>query len=250
MGSEAFDLLLSRLDDEDRERIHEMAIAFGLTFDDPSWIPFAITQMTLDVLKEEVEEAADEIEKAADRALSRIGNKAQVISREVGTVIEAQSRIIRDLRETMREIEKASAVEYRSLLSELSARQISRLVEKAAEGIVRDVDRHLAGEKSVLARSVTTYVGKLEQSQQKFTSAIDTAAAKAGDAARQSAVTTNRLLRHAVYLAAGRMVIYGAILVGLLVSFWGAHQPPADVETPQPNSATQQPTHSPSHLKN
>lgn len=240
MGSEAFDRMMERLDSEDRERIHEMAIAYGLTFDDPSWVPFAVTQMTLDEIQDLLREAVGEIGQAADRALNRIGSKAQAVSREARSVIEEQARAIEQLRATMREIEKASAMEYRSLLSGLSAQQVGKLVETAAEGIVRDVDRHLTGEKSVLAQSATTYVRKLEQSQHKFTAAIDAAAAIAGDAARQSAATTNRLLRRAMYLATGCILIYGAILVGLVL-FWAAHQGPTDADTSQAHSATQQP---------
>ncbi|MBB2930477.1 hypothetical protein [Paraburkholderia silvatlantica] len=90
MSSKAFDELLSRLEPEDRDRIREMAIAYGLTFDDPSWIPFAITQMTLDELQDQVGDASAAMKEAADLALRRIGNSARNVqpgpSRDGNTV--------------------------------------------------------------------------------------------------------------------------------------------------------------------
>lgn len=112
MGSEAFDQLLSRLDSEDRERIHEMAMAYGLTFDDPSWVPFAVTQMTLDVLKAEVDEAVDEIEKAADRALRRIGSNAQSVSSQVQIMAEAQTAAFEGFRKAALAREHEATARY------------------------------------------------------------------------------------------------------------------------------------------
>lgn len=91
MGSEAFDRMMERLDSEDREHIHQMAISYGLNFDDPSWVPFAITQMTLFEMEDLSADTVKEIEKATDRALNRIGSKAQEVSREARKVIEEQA---------------------------------------------------------------------------------------------------------------------------------------------------------------
>lgn len=95
----------------------------------------------------------------------------------------------------------------------------------AAQGIVEDVVDQLTGKESILTRSAANYIKALEQSQQRFTAAIDAAAAKADAAARQSVVATSRLLRRAVYLATGCIVIYAAILVVVIV--W--HPPPLHV---------------------
>lgn len=124
----------------------------------------------------------------------------------------------------MREIEKASAVEYQRVLIQLSDRQIGKLVATVAQGIVQDVADKLTGEESVLTRSAATYIKALEQSQQKFAAAIDTAATKAEAVARQSAAATSRLLRHAVYLATGCIVIYAAILIALANAIKSSHQ--------------------------
>ena len=104
----------------ERERIREMVVVYVLGFDNPPWVPFAITQVTLHELKAQVEEAAHEMQKAADLALRRIGNSARVVSSQAPTVIEAQSKAVQGLRDRILDIERESAIEYRTLLSELS----------------------------------------------------------------------------------------------------------------------------------
>lgn len=232
--------MIERLDSEDRGHIHQVAISYGLNFDDPSWVPFAITQMTLFEMEDLSADTVKEIEKATDRSLNRIGSKAQEVSREARKVIEEQVRAIEQLRATMREIEKASTVEYQKVLTQLSDRQIDRLVATAAEGIVQGVVGKLTGTESILPRSAATYIQTLEQSQQRFTAAIDAASAKAESAARQSAAATSRLLRRAVYLATSCIAIYVIVLV--VVFLWIKHPDPSNVNTAPTCSATQQRT--------
>lgn len=238
MGTEAFDRLLSRLDPDERERIHAMAVAYGLTFDDPSWIPFAITQTTLDELKAQVEDAADAIEKAADLALRKIGNSARVVSNQAQTVIEAQSIAVQGLRATILDIERASAIEYRRLMIELTAQQVGKLIEKGTHGIVQDVARQLTGENGMLARSATEHAQALTQSQHRFVASIDGAVKKVDDAARQAAASTRRGVRNTVYLAMGCIVIYAAAMFGLMF-FWSTHQLVDDVGPPATCSTAQ-----------
>jgi hypothetical protein len=244
MSREAFDMLLSRLDSEDRERIREMAMAYGLTFDDPSWVPFAITQVTLDELKAQVEDAADEIEKAADLALRKIGNSARVVSNQAHTVIEAQSKAVQGLRDTILDIERASAIEYRTLLAELSTQQIGKLIEKGTNGIVRDVARQLTGEDGMLARSAVEHAAALEQAQQRFVASVDAAVAKVEDAARKTAASTRRGVHRTVFLAMGTIVVYAIMMFGLM-AFWSGHQPAADVHASGTCSASQRPARPP-----
>lgn len=44
MSKQAFDKMMAQLPPTDRERIHQAAMAYGLDFDSPEWIPFAVTQ--------------------------------------------------------------------------------------------------------------------------------------------------------------------------------------------------------------
>ncbi|MEK6291171.1 MAG: hypothetical protein V4793_07230, partial [Paraburkholderia tropica] len=147
-----------------------MAIAFGLTFDDPSWVPFAITQATLDELKKQVDDAADAMEKAADVALRRIGSSARVACNQVQAAVEAQNAATGKMREAMLAIEGASGANYRTLLAKLSAEHIDRLIDKGASGIVRQ----LTGENGMLARSAAEHAAALEASRHNFASAVDT----------------------------------------------------------------------------
>ena len=132
-------------------------MGYGLGFDDPPSVPFAITQVTLHELKAQVEEAAREMEKAADLALRRIGNSARVVSSQAQTVIEAQSKAVQGRRDTILEIERESAIEYRTLLAELLPQQIGKLIEKGTNGIVQDVARQLNGKDGLLAGSVAEH---------------------------------------------------------------------------------------------
>ncbi|AOJ87572.1 hypothetical protein WS87_13275 [Burkholderia sp. MSMB0856] len=242
MSSEAFDLLLSRLDPDDRERIREMAIAYGLTFDDPSWIPFAITQMTLDELKAQIKDATTAIEDAADLALRKIGNRAREASHQAQAVIDAQSKAVLGLRETMLDIERASAVEYRKVLAELAVRQITKLVDKGTNGIVRDVTQCLIGRDGLLIHSATEHGAALEQVRQRFVASVDAAVAKVDDAARRTAASTRRGVRHAVALAMGTVVVYAALMFGLMV-YWSNHQPASDAPASATCRAQQRPAH-------
>ncbi|HEM7879386.1 hypothetical protein LGM58_22600 [Burkholderia contaminans] len=244
MSSEAFDLLLSRLDPDDRERIREMAIAYGLTFDDPSWVPFAITQTTLDELKTQVDDAAKAIEDAADLALRKIGNGARDASNQAQAVINSQSKAVLGLRETMLDIERASAVEYRKVLAELAIRQVTKLVDKGANGIVRDVTQCLIGRDGLLIRSATEHAAALEQVRQRFVASVDAAVVKVDDAARHTAASTRRGVRHTVALAMGAVVVYAALMFGLMV-YWSNYQPVSNVPTSATCSTSQRPARPP-----
>jgi hypothetical protein len=244
MGSEAFDLLLSRLGYGDRERIHDMAIAYGLTFDDPSWVPFAITQVTLDELKAQVEDAAKAIEEAADLALRRIGSRAREAGDQAQTMIEAQSAAVTNLRDAILDIERASAVEYRKVLAELSARQIGKLVEKSTDGIVREVTRSLTGTEGLLIRSATGHAAALEQAQQRFVASVDAAIVKVDEAARQTAASTRRGVRYTVLMAMGTVVVYAVLMFGLMV-FWSDRQPIGDVSASGACGTSQRPARPP-----
>lgn len=227
MSGEAFDRLLSRLDSEDRQRILEMAMAYGLTFDDPSWVPFAITQVTLDELKAQVEAAADEIEKAADLALRKIGNSARVVSNQAQSVIEAQSRAVLGMRDTILDIERTSAIEYRRLLIELAGQQIGALIDKAANGIVQDVTQQLTGKNGMLVRTLIEHAAELEQARRRFVGTVDEAAAKVEDAAREAATSTRRSVRGTAFLAMTTIAIYAVVTFGLAV-YWSGHKETAD----------------------
>ncbi|CAM2194913.1 conserved protein of unknown function [Paraburkholderia kururiensis] len=244
MSSAAFDRLLSRLDHEDRQRIHEMAIAYGLTFDDPSWVPFAVTQMTLDELKAQVEDTVKAIGDAADLALRKIGNSARVVSNQAQSVTEAQSQAVLGLRKTILDIERASAVEYRKVLAELSVRQLTRLVDRGANGIVRDVALCLTGKDGLLIRSATEHAAELEQSRQRFAASVDAATKTIDEAARQAAASTRRGVRQTVLLAMGTVVVYAALMFGLM-EYWTAHQPVADVPVSATCSASPHPARPP-----
>jgi hypothetical protein len=222
MSSEAFDRLLSRLDTEDRERIHEMAMAYGLTFDDPSWVPFAITQMTLDELKAQVGEAVEEIESAADRALHKIGNKAQAVSGQVQAMTEAQSVAYSSHRDTLRALERKSTADYQRLLAELSAQAIDTLIEKGTNGIVRDVAQQLTGEHGMLSRSAIAHATALDQARQRFVASVDAAVFKVNDAGSKVAASMRRGVRHTILFAMGAIVLCALAIPGFVV-FWSGH---------------------------
>ncbi|WP_069267650.1 hypothetical protein [Paraburkholderia nodosa] len=239
MSTEAFDRLLSRIDDEERERIHEMAIAYGLSFDDPSWVPFAITQMTLDELKMQTADAAKEIGQAADRALRKIGNSAQSVSAQVQRMAEAQSAALKSHQDTLDALERESTARYQKLLAELSAQTISRLIEKGANGIAQDVSRQLTGEHGMLVQSATDHTAALEEARGRFVASIDAAVSNVDKAARKAAGSMRRGVQGTALLAMGVLLLH-ALAVPAFVIFWTRHQlftepaVPATCSVPQP----------------
>lgn len=240
MSSEAFDQLLSRIDDEDRERIHEMAIAYGLSFDDPSWVPFAITQMTLDELKVQTADAAKEIGQAADRALRKIGNSAQSVSAQVQLMAEAQSATLKSHQDTLDALERQSTARYQKLLAELSAQTISGLIEKSANGIVQDVSRQLTGEHGILVQSATDHAAALEEARGRFVASIDAAVSKVDDAAGKAAGSMRRGVQGTALLAMGVLLLH-ALAVPAFVIFWTRHQLFTELAVPATGSVPQPP---------
>ena len=240
MSGAAFDRLLSRLDPEERKRIHEMAIAYGLSFDDPSWVPFAITQMTLDELKVQVEEVAQEIENAADHTLRKIGNKVQAVSAQVQAMAEAQSAASRRHQEILRALEQESIAYYQTLLADLSAQSIGRLVEEGAIGIASDVSQELTGEHGMLARSAVAHATALEQARQRFVASVDAAVLKVDDAGKKVAASMRRGVRNTVLLAMSAIMLCALAIPGFLV-FWSGYQLCPDVPALGSYSAPERP---------
>ncbi|MFX1716146.1 hypothetical protein [Paraburkholderia sp. A1RO-5L] len=238
MSSAAFDQLLSRLEAEERERIHEMAIAYGLSFDDPSWVPFAITQMTLGELKAQLGEMAVEIENAADHALRKIGNKMQAVSAQVQAMAETQSAASRRHQEILRAREQESIARYQTLLAELSVQALVELIETGTNDIVRDVSQQLTGEHGMLARSVVAHASALDQARQRFVASVDAAVLKVDEAGTKVAASMRRSVRNTVLLAIGAIMLCALAIPGFLV-FWGGHQLSADVPSSGPWSTPQ-----------
>ncbi|WP_321891841.1 hypothetical protein [Paraburkholderia tropica] len=218
MSLEAFDLLLSRLDAGERERIHAMAIAYGLNFDDPSWVPFAITQMTLDTLKAQVEQAADELEKTADRVLNRIGSEALAVSAQVQTMTEAHSIAFTSHSKIMQAYEREATAKYQTLLTELSGKEIRKLIERSASGIARNVGEALTGENGVLAHTTA-----LDEARQRFERSIDAAVIRVDHAAAKAAVATFRAVRYMAWVAMASIILSALTASGLMV-FWSSNQ--------------------------
>lgn len=240
MSSEAFDRLLSRIDDEERERIHEMAIAYGLSFDDPSWVPFAITRMTLDELRTQTADAAKEIGQAADRALRRIGNSAQSVSAQVQVMAEAQSAALKCHQDTLKALERQSTASYQKLLAELSAQTISQLIEEGTNDIVQDVSRQLTGEHGVLAQSAIEHAAALEKARMRFVASIDAAVPRVDEAACKAAGSVRRAVQCTALLAMGVLLLHALAVPGFVI-FWTKHQLFTDLAAPGTCSMPQRP---------
>lgn len=245
MSLEAFDRLLARLDAGERERIHAMAIAYGLNFDDPSWVPFAITQMTLDTLKAQVEQAADELEKTADRVLNRIGSEALAVSAQVQTMTEAHSIAFKSHSKIMHAYEREATAKYQTLLAELSGKEIRRLIERSASAIARDVGEVLTGEHGALAHTTA-----LDEARERFERSIAAAVIKVDHAAAKAAVATLRAVCYTAWVAMASIVLSALTVLGLTV-FWGANVPvqnPQQADPGAPAQCSQRPP--PSNLSN
>jgi hypothetical protein len=145
-------------------------------------------------------------------------------------VIEAQSRAVQDLRATMRDIERASAIEYRKLLTELAAQQVGKLIETGTNGIVRDVTQQLTGKNGLLTRSAVDHAAALEASRQQFVAAIDASVAKVSDAGKKAAAATRRGVGYTVLLAMGAVALCAAVMFGLIV--FGLSRLPAPDSSP------------------
>ncbi|PYE21309.1 hypothetical protein C7410_115152 [Paraburkholderia silvatlantica] len=242
MSSKAFDELLSRLEPEDRDRIREMAIAYGLTFDDPSWIPFAITQMTLDELQDQVGDASAAMKEAADLALRRIGNSARATCNQVQAVMETQSKAVEELRSAILDIERASLTECRAALARLSDQHIGQLIDDSTDGIVQDMVERLTGEEGLLVGSATRHSAALDEAGQKLIRSIDAAVARIDDASRRAAASMWRAVRNTGYVAIGTIAL-STVLMARSVVFFSTHHDMTGGGTSQACSAPKRAEH-------
>lgn len=217
MSKEAFNKLLGQLDSEDRENIYAMAAAYGLSFDDPSWIPFALTQATLVTLREEIEQAANAIEEAADHALRKINAKAQTVGESTKAVLEAQAHVLTRIGQSLRALETNTAEKYQATLVELNGKHLQLLIDKSTHSIANSVTQRLAGDRGTLTVGAAEHAQKLEQSRQRFGNAVEEAISKVRSAADAVIESTQRKITRTLWgtvLAAG---ISAAFAIGTVL---------------------------------
>ncbi|WP_144158058.1 hypothetical protein [Paraburkholderia sp. BCC1885] len=206
MSKQAFDALLEELDEDERTNIYAAAAAFGLSFDDPSWVPFAITRVTLADLKQEADEIADEIEAAADRALNKIDTRVQAVSEQARNVIETQAKALGNIHRALETLLAQGQERYRAELAKLDAELMQTLVSDSANEIARHV-----------SASLTAHTTELEQSRNRLGQAVDQAITTIGDTARAVINSTRRKLMRALWGSTGATAICAGVAIVLML---------------------------------
>lgn len=110
---------------------------------------------------------------------------------------EAQATAFEGFRKAALAREREAAARYQKLLAGLSADHVGKLVEKSADGIVRDVVQQLTGNDGALMRNVIVHAAALEQTQQRFIVSMDAAVANV-DGTAMSMVKVQRIRTAAV----------------------------------------------------
>ncbi|OZB69356.1 MULTISPECIES: hypothetical protein [Betaproteobacteria] len=141
MSKQAFDKLMGQLPDEDKKAIYAAAAAYGLDFESPEWIPFAISQHGLLAIQHAIEDLGAAVKEGSDHAI-RQAMKAIHAAKdaELSEVEKAAAEIGAGLRKTAadgRQSLEAQAVKMTAQLTE----QLTRTLQAtAADIIARQVD--------------------------------------------------------------------------------------------------------------
>lgn len=155
MSKQAFEKVMSQLPEEDKKNIYAVAAAYGLDFDSPEWIPFAVSQHGLVAIQRAIVELGTAIKEGSDYAIAEAMKAfAEAKAAEMETLQAAAAASKASVMETA---EKArQVIEALSAKSQADlVRGVSGAVERqAAEIIERQVAKIGTVQKS-LANSLT-----------------------------------------------------------------------------------------------
>lgn len=163
MSKQAFEKVMSQLSEEDKKNIYAVAAAYGLDFDSPEWIPFAVSQHGLVAIQRAIVELGTAIKEGSDYAIAEaMKTLAEAKAAELETLQAAAAASQASVMETA---EKA-----RQVIEALSAKSQADLVlgvsgaveRQAAEIIERQVAKIATAQKS-LAESLTAAEGRIGQ---------------------------------------------------------------------------------------
>ncbi len=157
MSKQAFDKLMGQLPEEDKKAIYAAAAAYGLDFDSPEWIPFAITQHGLLAIQHAIEDLGAAVKEGSDHAI-REAMKAihDAKDAEVSTLQQAAAEVGAGLAKT-------AAAGRQSLEA-----QTVKLTAQLTEELTRSLQATAA---DIIARQV----GPLNTAQQSLTAAVESA---------------------------------------------------------------------------
>lgn len=82
MSKQAFEKLLSELSQEDKTKIYAAAVAYGLDFESPEWIPFAISQHGLLSIEQAIVDLRAAVTESSNFAIKQI-MKALTVAKDV-----------------------------------------------------------------------------------------------------------------------------------------------------------------------
>lgn len=121
MSKQAFDKIMSQLPEEDKKNIYAVAAAYGLDFDSPEWIPFAISQHGLIAIQHAIGDLGQAVKEGSAFAIKQAMQAlAAVKDAELEKLQAATAASLASLKEST---EKA-----RQVIEALSVRAQSELV--------------------------------------------------------------------------------------------------------------------------
>ncbi len=191
MSKQAFDKLMGQLPDEDKKAIYAAAAAYGLDFDSPEWIPFAVSQHGLLAIQHAIEDLGAAIKEGSDHAI-REAMKAIHVAKdaELSEVEKAAAEIGAGLRKTVAEGRQSLEAQAVKLTAQLTEQLTRSLQATAADIIARQVD-------------------PLNRAQQSLTQAVDAASSRIAGVRR---IGIGQVL---AWASLGGFIA-GAVLVGVL----------------------------------
>lgn len=166
MSKQAFDKVMSQLPEEDKKNIYAVAAAYGLDFDSPEWIPFAVSQHGLVAIQRAIVELGAAIKEGSDYAIAEAMKAlAEAKAAEMETLLEAAAAsqaLIREAAEKARQGIEGVAVKAQSEL----VRGIASSVEHQAGEIIARQVSNLQEAQQALADSVKTAEGRINRLRQ------------------------------------------------------------------------------------
>ncbi len=136
MSKQAFDKLMGQLPEEDKKTIYATAAAYGLDFEAPEWIPFAISQHGLIAIQHAIDDLGVAIQTGSDYAIREAMKTIRAArDAEVANLDHAAANIESKLAKTVangRQDLEAEAVKISAQLTE----KLTRTLQATAADII------------------------------------------------------------------------------------------------------------------
>lgn len=163
MSQQAFNRLMSQLPEEDKKKIYAAAAAYNLSWDDPEWIPFAISQHGLLSIQKATRELEDALKRGSAHAVAEA-------MKAIAALKTAEQTALQQASQNGREAVVAQATQ--------GGKDIAAAARKAQESLVSNITEQIGWTTRDI---VNSEIEALHQAAGALTTAIQEAKNQVGE---------------------------------------------------------------------